>query len=49
MIPEDDYKVGQEAWNTFRNWAWAAEEAYDKVSEENKAMKKVIVIMEKEK
>ncbi len=46
LIPEDDYKVGQEAWDNFRKWAWATEKAYDEVSKENRAMRKVIIIKE---
>ncbi len=48
MVEENDFRTAKEAWDNFRKWAWELEEAYDKVSEENEAMKKVIMIKEKE-
>jgi hypothetical protein len=45
-IPEDDYQVGQEAWEAFYAWSCVVEERMEKAEAENKTLKDAIKIIQ---
>jgi hypothetical protein len=45
MIPADDFRVGMEAWDSFRKHTWQLEAVYDSVVMRNRILSSAIKIV----